>query len=246
MSWIRGSHPDNSNTTNNIEAPETNKVCCYRQDFTYGTAAVNIWPIANVLGYLHKEIGDLNEAFAQTDTYCIGLGLGAHLCGFFGKALKELPDEKYALEKIIGLDPSGPIFQDQHHASGKRLDKDDAYWVEIIHTNTAVLGYNRDLGHVDFYINGGYTQANCTPVKNNLTKWKDSKCSHNYAYSLFKDLLKQNISCNLTRENDPLQKQMIGNPIFELGNLDSNSVTLKGEYIVLSNRPQYKLTEFCK
>lgn len=47
----------------------------------------------------------------------------------------------------------------------KKLSLDDAHFVDIIHTNAATRGYWSAIGHVDFYVNGGYTQPGCTEAE---------------------------------------------------------------------------------
>ena len=65
---------------------------------------------------------------------------------------------------IIGLDPAGPLFEGY---DGKvRLDKSDANYVDIIHSNGESLivggfGTWEAIGHVDFYPNGGRAQRGC-------------------------------------------------------------------------------------
>lgn len=83
----------------------------------------------------------------------IGHSLGAHLCGCIGKNLNG------QVEYIIGLDPAGPLYSSSQ--IDKCLNKNDALFVQVIHTNAGVLGYNGDLGTVDFYPNGGKRQNGC-------------------------------------------------------------------------------------
>ena len=261
VTWERGSKPGYNEIEHLDKLNDDNKLCCQRQDFSYGNASVNIWPIANVLSYLHEQIVKENGGFYNTYTDCIGFGMGAHLCGFFGKAGKT--NKVYKVEKIVGLDPAGPIFHDQRHGHEYRLDKDDASEVEIIHTNAAVLGYKRNLGNVDFYINGGYTQQNCSEVTANLTKWRDSWCSHEYARHLYSDLLRNNISCNMAHENDIsedqkliVQKQknirlsiarsMKNNNSEDLVDLDGYTLLLRGNYIVLVEKDSQHTTKSCE
>ena len=65
---------------------------------------------------------------------------------------------------ILGLDPAGPLFEGY---DGKvRLDKSDANYVDIIHSNGESLivggfGTWEAIGHVDFYPNGGRAQRGC-------------------------------------------------------------------------------------
>lgn len=44
------------------------------------------------------------------------------------------------------------------------IDKSDANFVDIIHTNGNSLGLFKPLGHIDFYPNGGVAQLNCKKV----------------------------------------------------------------------------------
>jgi pancreatic triacylglycerol lipase len=50
-----------------------------------------------------------------------------------------------------------------------RLDKDDAKFVDVIHSNTEIalglgLGTSEESGHIDFYVNGGQYQPGCPSV----------------------------------------------------------------------------------
>lgn len=46
-----------------------------------------------------------------------------------------------------------------------RLDKDDAYYVDVIHTNGDKNGILKSLGNIDFFPNGGKSQPNCSKIK---------------------------------------------------------------------------------
>ena len=111
----------------------------------YPTAAANTWPIGNILAYVsHEIVKDIKEG-KKISTSCIGHSLGSHLCGFFSKRIKEL-NSNLNVEKIIGMDPAGPIFQDKKQASHLKLAKQDALQVEIHHTNTKRYGFKKPLG----------------------------------------------------------------------------------------------------
>lgn len=43
----------------------------------------------------------------------------------------------------------------------KKLDKEDAKFVDVIHTNALEKGKLEAVGHVDFYVNGGMSQPGC-------------------------------------------------------------------------------------
>ena len=61
------------------------------------------------------------------------------------------------------MDPAGPLFASVDVRA--RLNKEDAKFVDVIHTNGGetliVLGIGQKSGHVDFYPNGGSVQTGC-------------------------------------------------------------------------------------
>lgn len=64
----------------------------------------------------------------------------------------------------VGLDPADPYFQGTDVRV--RLDPSDAAFVDVIHTdgsNILQLGFGtmQQMGHVDFYPNGGVHQPGC-------------------------------------------------------------------------------------
>jgi hypothetical protein len=69
---------------------------------------------------------------------------------------------------LKGLDPASPIFRSKLLVESERkLDKDDAEFVDVIHTDgspvwTDGFGLLQPLGHVDFFPNGGQEQPGCS------------------------------------------------------------------------------------
>lgn len=64
------------------------------------------------------------------------------------------------LGRVTGMDPALPLFSFDN--PGGRLDKGDASYVDVIHTCGGWLGFERGLGHADFYPNGGsFAQPGC-------------------------------------------------------------------------------------
>ena len=118
----------------------------------YPTAAANTWPIGNVLAYVnHQIVGHYNTKKKKISTFCIGHSLGSHLCGFFAKRAKEL-SSKHIVQKIIGLDPARPIFEDTRQDLSLKLNKEDASQVEIYHTNANTFGFQKPLGFNKYII----------------------------------------------------------------------------------------------
>ena len=273
ITWIRGAArifamEGRKEKELDAEKWDKNMICCKRELHTYGKASVNTWPIANVLGYLHEEVVT-RVVSRRTDSYCIGHSLGAQLCGFFGKILKEMTTLKggnYALKRIIGLDPAGPIFDDPLQNSMLRLGKDDADIVEIIHTNAETKGYTGPLGDLDFYINSGKRQPWCPPPLNHMDRLMNtSSCSHYYAVELFMQFIKTDFPCHIT----PMKNKIAGHnirvdttklkdskyrptcidnkPVFYLGDVSNKLSIPKGTYYVDTDKGYVAdITRSCK
>ena len=157
--------------------------CCVIGNFIpYGTSSVNTWPIGNVVGYVHNEIKKNTNIL----TYCIGFSLGAHVCGFFGKMTRAL-NQDTPIQKIIGLDPAGPMWEYPDHDPELRLNRNDAKTVEIFHTNTIHQGFENAIGHIDLYINGGALQPNCP--KWQIWQIMADICNHKFALKLLNHIL---------------------------------------------------------
>ena len=60
---------------------------------------------------------------------------------------------------LPGLDPAGPWFDVDDDSV--RIDKTDAEWVDIIHTNGRSLGIGRPVGDADFFPNKAGRQPGC-------------------------------------------------------------------------------------
>ena len=106
--------------------------------------------VGHALGNLAESIASFSEE-QTVKTFCVGHSLGSHVCGFTGKTK--------TLDGIIAIDPAGPNFE--HHNRENRLDKNDAKFVEVLHTDAGELGIVQPIGHVDIYLNGGKTQPDC-------------------------------------------------------------------------------------
>ncbi|KRT85999.1 hypothetical protein AMK59_1858 [Oryctes borbonicus] len=99
-------------------------------------------------------------------TTCVGHSLGAHICGMISNHLTERQ------HRIVGLDPARPLVS-QFGSRQFRLSREDAYQVQVIHTNAGFLGEINRIGHVDFCVNGGRFQPGCKGHK-----LKRARCSH--------------------------------------------------------------------
>lgn len=103
-----------------------------------------------------KRLGNLlanleNFGANAEDFHLLGFSLGAHIAGWAGKYFHTYKGRR--IGRITGMDPAGPCFT--YAYSDQRLDKTDADYVDVIHTNRLVQGVIESLGHSDFYLNGG-------------------------------------------------------------------------------------------
>ncbi|XP_044745529.1 endothelial lipase-like [Coccinella septempunctata] len=119
----------------------------------------------------------------------IGHSLGGQVAGWTGKWFYKHTKKK--LSRIIALDPASPIFTVRPEA--KRLNKNDADVVMVIHTDTINFGYPTNCGTIDFYPNGPNVQPGCRDVgKINVSAATDSAwCSHRRAHDFFIEALKR-------------------------------------------------------
>ncbi|CAL4072857.1 unnamed protein product, partial [Meganyctiphanes norvegica] len=126
----------------------------------YIQAVENVYKVghltADFIDWLHEETG-----LAPSQVEVVGHSLGAHVSGITGKSLRS-----GKLARITGMDPAGPLF---HNQTGDYiLQPSDADFVDIIHTNAGYvdfgeIGFEKPLGDVDFFVNGGSHQAGCDP-----------------------------------------------------------------------------------
>ena len=243
-------------------------VCClnFWPAKGYGQSAANAWPVGNILGYLHEAIvKSVNRMNVKIETHCIGFSLGPHVCGFFGKMIKQRLGIENQLTKIIGLDPARTVFEFQGHSRELALNNGDATSVEIFHTNAGTVGYTGELGDVDFYVNGGSVQPRpCIPLTGNeIARWATAQCHHDYSYKLMTALLKNDMPCvfqNLDARNRPsspmkpfhLKSGPIcfeNKPAFYIGNLTSpakHANKLDGRYEIATNLGRGECTIMCK
>lgn len=132
-------------------------------DVSYSMAVANTELVGRQTALLILDMLVLGVPIANV--HIIGFSLGAHVAGCAGYVLKE---KGYTLGRITGLDPASPIFRSATVLSeARKLDRDDAAFVDIIHTDgspvwTEGFGLLKPLGHVDFFPNGGREQPGCS------------------------------------------------------------------------------------
>lgn len=102
--------------------------------------------LADFIIKLHQELNIPLEKVT-----ILGHSLGAHVAGIAGKDVFQALNSK--LGKIVGADPAGPLFTSTDER--RKLNKNDAECVTVLHTDAGYLGYRYSLGALDFFPNEG-------------------------------------------------------------------------------------------
>ncbi|XP_022103763.1 pancreatic lipase-related protein 2-like [Acanthaster planci] len=141
----------------------------------YLQCRVNSRLVGRQLGILLKLLHE-HRSLDYADVHIVGHSLGAHLAGFAGKYLEG------QIGRITGLDPAKPGFKDHTDLPDCILDKSDAQFVDVIHSDRghSIYGLQTAIGHQDFYPNNKeFNQIGCNYF-NTLTG-----CAHMRAIDFF-------------------------------------------------------------
>lgn len=111
---------------------------------------------------------EVSDVFHKIHT--IGFSLGAHVAGFASNSVEYTLGKRFS--RITALDPALPFFATPLRSW--KLDKTDADFVDVIHTNGGVFGKVENCGHIDFYVNGGLLQPQCADDKSECRRFSFS------------------------------------------------------------------------
>lgn len=152
---------------------------------------------AHVIHMLYEEL----EMSNLDNVHFIGHSLGAHMGGYAGYHLQR--DFGLKLARITGMDPAAPLFTETEPIV--RLDVTDAKYVDVIHTDANALtkgglGIYKNIGHMDFYPNGGYDNPGCGQGLQSYINNKEKSffvnmqefvgCNHIRSYQYFTESVK--------------------------------------------------------
>lgn len=86
--------------------------------------------------------------------HVIGHSMGAQVAAYLGKFVhRELVNRKLA--RISALDPAGPGYQEYSYGHDDKLQKSDATFVDVTHSDSNIFGTTDVVGHVDYFPMGG-------------------------------------------------------------------------------------------
>ncbi|KAG0444940.1 hypothetical protein HPB47_013196, partial [Ixodes persulcatus] len=123
--------------------------------YIYSESQQNAKQMADGMAWLVKTLVEAG-ALSVSKVHYIGHSLGAQAAKYFAQSLKLILNGQ-KIGRITGLDPAIGFEGSEH------LDKDDADFVDVIHTSIGFLqlGVRDPIGHVDFYPDGGGRQSGC-------------------------------------------------------------------------------------
>jgi len=135
-------------------------------DWGDGAQKVNYLQVASntrIVGAELARFGNflLKKGQNKSSLHLIGHSLGAHIMAYLSKGL----EGEGKPWRLTALDPAQPAFEKTD--AEVRLDKEDAVFVEAIHTDARpfipLIGFGMifPVGDVDFYVNGGSSQPGC-------------------------------------------------------------------------------------
>ncbi|KAK9500579.1 hypothetical protein O3M35_001818 [Rhynocoris fuscipes] len=163
------------------------------QGQSYRVSAANTELVGRQLALLLLDL--LSLGANPSAIHLIGFSLGAHIAGFAGRTLLA---RGIRLARITGLDPASPLFREHLVAASiPALNDQDAALVDVIHTAGSILwtegfGLLKNLGHVDFFPNGGQDQPGCTHIFASVivshlegTVNSSAVCNHLRGFQLF-------------------------------------------------------------
>nr|XP_014293870.1 phospholipase A1 member A isoform X1 [Halyomorpha halys] len=135
----------------------------------YVSAKMNTRQVGRCTGEALSTLKPIGEI------HIVGFSLGAHVAGHVSNYLTS--NHGILIDRITGLDPALPLYATS--VDEFKLDKSDAKFVDVIHSNPGMFGKAEPSGHVDFYINGASIQPGCYNVSN------PPRCSHRRASEVF-------------------------------------------------------------
>ncbi|XP_025208504.1 lipase member H-A-like [Melanaphis sacchari] len=168
---------------------------------------------------------------SPTDIHLIGYNLGAHVVGRCAYRFR-----LGKIGRITGLDPI-KILRNNKNIHVPPLNRDNAQFVDVIHTSGGKFGYNGPLGHVDFYPNEGKVgQPGCHDLLSPFLELQ--KCSQQRSYEFYRDSVKYNSSligtkCNLY--DDFVYHRCDNNEKIPMGHNAKPSTSGGGTYFLVTN-----------
>lgn len=172
--------------------------------------------VAKMIDYL-----TLNHGMDIESLTVVGHSLGAHVAGYAGKNVRA-----GRIPVIIGLDPALPGFD--YKKPNKRLNENDADYVETIQTNGGVFGFLMPIGKASFFPNGGERQPGCI----------ENICSHERSVAYYAEAVIQDNFSTIKCENLESAVAKSCGATYSSSRMcaEQNPITAEGVYYVPVNK----------
>ncbi|XP_063241619.1 putative endothelial lipase [Bacillus rossius redtenbacheri] len=132
----------------------------------YASAVLHTWVAGRCLAETLLALRRSTPGFQLAAVHAVGFSLGAHVAAFASNGARDALGRPFG--RVTGLDPALPFFATLKNTW--KLDKSDADFVDVIHTNVGVFGKIEPTGHADFYVNGGSLQPACANHSTTCTR----------------------------------------------------------------------------
>merc|ERR550517_1055742 len=172
-------------------------------NYVYNWSARNSIDVGEFVGSCLAELS-VQQNIKGENIHIVGHSLGSHLMGKAGRTFAANQQNSELVGRISGLDPAGPHFVDGPYVDAipelaeNILSKESAAFVDVIHTNggfepwvvctTFRSGTILQLGHMDFYPDGGSVQSGCLF---GIDARPGGLCSHNRATQYFVNSIRE-------------------------------------------------------
>ncbi|XP_055597202.1 pancreatic triacylglycerol lipase-like [Uranotaenia lowii] len=166
------------------------------------------------------------QGLAFTNVYVVGHSLGGHTAGIAGKRVT-----RGLIQAVIALDPALPLFSMDRPA--ERVAPGDARYVEIIHTNAGLLGFDQPIGQASFYPNWGRSQPGCGVDLSGA-------CAHGRAWEFFAESVRtapsRFVSVQCANYGQIVNQNCVSSgPNRNMGGEPANIGTASGVYFLQTN-----------
>merc|ERR1712025_1420926 len=172
-------------------------------NYVYDWSARNSIDVGEFVGRCLAELS-VQQNIKGENFHIVGHSLGSHLMGKAGRIFTANHPNSELIGRLTGLDPAGPRFVDGPYVDAipelaeNILSKESAAFVDVIHTNggfepcvvctTFRSGTILQLGHMDFYPDGGSVQSGCLF---GIDARPGGLCSHSRATQYFVNSIRE-------------------------------------------------------
>jgi len=172
-------------------------------NYVYDLAARNCIDVGEFVGMCLSGLSN-RLSIPGANFHFAGHSLGSHVMGKAGRTFAANQQNSELVGRISGLDPAGPRFVDGPYVDAipelaeNILSKESAAFVDVIHSNggfepcvvctTFRSGTILQLGHMDFYPDGGSVQSGCLF---GIDARPGGLCSHTRAVQYFVNSIRE-------------------------------------------------------